>query len=116
MNDKSIPSFRTIGTPLEVNDRELDELNDRLGVPTLRRGGQAPGRSPSAAPTEPGRAPLEKLTLEVPNYLSVALRCASAEKRMSVRHLVMLALRDAGYAVEDVDMIPDGRRARGKQR
>ena len=108
--DRTTPAFRTIAAPLEVHDRELDALNDRLGVPTLKRG--APGMGEAG----PLRAPVEKLTLEVPVYLGAALRRETAEKRMSVRYLVMVALKGAGYAIEDIDLVPDGRRDRGRTR
>lgn len=107
MSDKTIPSFRRIAAPLDVDDAALDDLNEKLGMPAL-------SRPLIAATDQPVRAPLEKLTLEVPGYLAVALRRDAAERRMSVRHIVMLALQHAGYVIEGVDLIPDGRRARGR--
>lgn len=103
MSDKvPSPSFRTIAAPLdEVDDKTLVAINERLGVPVLQR----PDGVPSAPRTE-----IEKLTFEVPVYLGQALRKDAVERRASVRHIVMLALRGAGYEIAEADMVTDGRR------
>lgn len=110
MSDKPMPAFRSIAAPLDVDDSALDRFNEKLGVPSMTRP-QSPVATVAPVPV---RAPLEKLTLELPGYLAVALRRDAAERRMSARHIVMLALKDAGYAIDDADLVPDGRRARGK--
>lgn len=116
---EKISKFRPIATPLDVDDAALDRVNQQLGVPTLTRPATAMEPLPSVpapAPAQPMRAPLEKLTIELPDYLADALRQDAAARRTTARHIVMLALRNNGYRVDDADLVPDGRRARAKAR
>jgi hypothetical protein len=111
--------FRPIAVPLDVDDAALDRVNNQLGVPTLTKPAANP--APAArripdAPALPERAAPEKLTIELPRYLADALRRTAAEQRTTARHLVMLALKRDGFEVDDADLVPDGRRARGKVR
>lgn len=110
MTEKMLPAFKPISSPLDVDDEALARINDRLNVPALSRSsvGEAANASKAA------RAPLEKLTIEVPDYLGVALRRDAVEKRASVRHIVLAALQAHGYEVAEVDMVPDGRRGRAR--
>jgi len=119
MSEKPMPQFRSIAAPLDVDDAALERVNDELGVPKLTR----PRReeADAAAPALPtARAPvrslLEKVTIEVPSYLADALRRTALEQRSSVRHVVMVALKVAGFEVAAADLVPDGRRVRGKPR
>lgn len=120
----SKPHFRPIA-PLEVDDSALDALNDRLGVPTMVPAPKAPAATaapmsralaPAPKPAAPAFSPHEKLTAELPVYLLDALRLEAAKQRVSVRHIVMLALQKAGYAIEARDMVPDARRSAHKTR
>lgn len=111
--------FRPIAVPLDVDDAALDRVNNQLGVPTLTK----PAANAVAAPrlvldvaAMPERAVLEKLTIELPRYLADALRRAAVEQRTTARHLVMLALRNDGFDVQEADLVPDGRRVRSKGR
>jgi hypothetical protein len=135
------PSFRNIAPPLDVDDGALARLADQMGVPTLVKstaktpavGQQArqdsanpsPRPSPSQKSQDSPRAkkpasaaqasgPLVKLTLEVPEYLVDALKQDALDHRTTVRHVVMLALQKAGFAIHPADLIPDARRTRRK--
>jgi len=121
MSETSAPSFRRIAAPLDVDDAALDRINVQLGVPTLTKpvaNAKPERRIKSAPPTPvdaaPIRAALEKLTIEVPSYLADAMKRAALDRRTSVRHVVMLALKDAGFAIAAADLVPDGRRSRSK--
>lgn len=121
MSDKSFPSFRSIAAPLDVDDAALDRLNTQLGVPTLTKpvANEKPQPKTKSAPPPPvaadeERAALEKLTIEVPSYLADAMKRQALDRRMSVRHVVMLALKKAGFEIAACDLIPDGRRTRAK--
>ncbi|MDX2265912.1 MAG: hypothetical protein NW215_13205 [Hyphomicrobiales bacterium] len=123
MSDKALPSFRSIGAPLDVDDAALDRLNTQLGVPTLTKpvANTKPEPKTKSAPPAPiaadeGRATLEKLTLEVPAYLADAMKRQALDARTSVRHVVMLALKKSGFEIAPGDLVPDGRRTRGKTR
>lgn len=116
MSDKPM-KFRPIAVPLDVDDAALDRVNHQLGVPTLTKpvANVAAGEAAPARP-EPVRAPLEKLTIELPAYLADALRREAAGRRTTARHLVMRALRNDGFEVDEADLVADGRRARAKGR
>ena len=123
MSEKSAPSFRRIAAPLDVDDAALDRINVQLGVPTLTKpvANARPERRTKSAPPAPAvddavRAPLEKLTIEVPSYLADAMKRAALDTRTTVRHVVMLALKEAGFEVAASDLVRDGRRTRGKAR
>jgi hypothetical protein len=125
---KPVPIFRPIGAPLEVPDEALNALSDKLGVPSLKKPDLAPAPSrleaqpavQAAGTSAPDReediaeAPLEKLSVLVPAYLTLALRQRSAGERLSQRYYVMKGLQAIGFPVEPADLISDGRRVRSK--
>lgn len=121
MQDKPITSFRPIAAPLDVDDAALDRLNTKLGVPTMTkpvankkqdRNEKPAAFAPSDAEAVP--APLEKLTIELPDYLADAVRRAGLDRKSSARHIVMVALQKNGFEIAAVDLVADGRRARRK--
>ena len=118
MSQKPVSAFRSIAEPLDVDDAALDRLNGELGVPTLTHPVTNVRRSklrpPAPAKSAPVRPPLEKLTIELPNYLMDALRRSALDERTTVRHVVMLGLQQKRFKVEETDLVPDGRRQRGK--
>ena len=135
------PTFRPITTPLDVDDGVLDRLNDQLGVPSLIK---APAETPASgqqplqdspkpesrpsptrkapdsptvkksAPAMPG--PVEKLSIELPGYLTDAMKRQAAENRTSVRHIVMRGLAALGFDIASGDLVPDARRIPRKSR
>lgn len=128
MSEKPLPSFRPIASPLDVDDAALEAINQKLGVPTLTRPAIAqnvrqtvtetpPRAEPVAAEPalpSPARAAAEKLTIEIPTYLGDAIRQAAVMDRKTARHVVMEALRQAGFRVDGADLVPDGRRKRSR--
>ena len=62
------------------------------------------------------RREISKINFEAPDYLATALKIHAAQERTSVRHVILKALRDGGFAIDDADMIEDGRRLRGSNR
>ena len=117
MPENPLPSFRSIG-PLDVDDAALDRINMQLGVPTLTRPARMSKLATPApdADEKPARVDLEKLTIELPGYLADAMKREALDNRMSVRHVVMLALKASGFTIEPDDLVPDGRRSRSKAR
>lgn len=104
MSDNSKLHFRPIAEPLDVDDAALDLINTKLGVPKLTK---SVGNDTAPAIQ---RAPIDKLTIEVPDYLADALKRSALDGRTTVRHVVLAALRGQGFEIADVDMLPDGRR------
>ncbi|MGO9170414.1 MAG: hypothetical protein ACLP7P_00390 [Rhodomicrobium sp.] len=68
-------------------------------------------RAPALAPIEPQT---EKITVELPTYLTAALRREGAERRITTRTLVMMGLQALGFEVNERDLVPDGRRTRSR--
>ncbi|MFG6565868.1 hypothetical protein ACGYLI_16750 [Sulfitobacter sp. 1A13421] len=56
----------------------------------------------------PGMAETERFTFSIPKYLHRHLKIKAAQEGVTSRHLVLKALQDAGYPLEDVDNPPDG--------
>ncbi len=130
---KTAPTFRMIATPLDVPDDALDVINHALGVPTMMKPQAQPVPPQNAAPPAPAPSPtqqrpartaaatnaatprldMDKLTIELPRYLTDAMKREAVERRTSVRHIVMLGLQKLGLDIRACDLIPDGRRTRG---
>ncbi|MBJ7532954.1 hypothetical protein JDN40_02340, partial [Rhodomicrobium vannielii ATCC 17100] len=58
------------------------------------------------------RSRMKGLKIELPDYVWIALKKMAAEEMVSLRHVIMMALREKGIHVNDADMIEDGRRLR----
>jgi hypothetical protein len=88
--------------PKEADDATVDKNSRRIGsewgaVTSLARG---------------KRAPLASLRIEVPEYLDRALALKAVETRVTKQYLVLSALRDAGFQIDDSDLVADKRRTR----
>jgi hypothetical protein len=73
-------------------------------------------------PPQPPSAPLVSSRFDFPNYLDeeLAVRAASTKGpsggKITKTYLVMLALKQAGYRVDEVDLIEDRRREKRTRR
>ena len=71
------------------------------------------------APPAPGATPrskMRKVNFELPDYVWTELKIRAAHKQTSVRHVLMEALRVDGFTINEIDMVEDGRRARGSSK
>ena len=110
------------------DDDELERLARLKGVgkfetpgSSLNRAGEGGSPQEALLPTPPTAAPFAsidvcKINFEAPGYLGTALKIQAAQLRTSVRHVILKALKEAGFEVRDADMIEDGRRLRGSNR
>ena len=141
--NKPAPRFRPISGPLDVSDDALDKLGDELGVPSLVKPEQPPAPSPLSvpdpSPPNPPRvtarvvsknprqtAPLpveeramtsvEKISLELPDYLATAMRIRVAQEGTTLRYLTMQGLQAIGFTIDACDFVTDGRSFRSKAR
>lgn len=55
-------------------------------------------------------APTHRLPIDLPDYLHRAIKKDAADKGKTAKHIVMRALKDAGYTIRDIDLSEDGRR------
>jgi hypothetical protein len=82
-------------------------------MPAAEPATAAPRKPSRGAPKEATpRSRMKGVTLELPDYVWVALKIKAAEDMVSTRHIIMSALRRAGIRIDDVDMVEDGRRLR----
>ena len=113
------PAFQSV--ELDPIDLRLEAKAAEKGIPTLVS--PAPAADPAMAQRKRGRAGdaaqitprarMKTLNVEVPDYAWVAIKTRAAQEMVSVRHVIMSALRANGIEIKDADMIEDGRRLRG---
>ena len=71
-----------------------------------------PSRAAEPAQSTP-RSRMKGLKIELPDYVWIALKKRAAEEMVSLRHVIMTALRAQGISINQADMVEDGRRLRG---
>lgn len=96
----STPAFRTIAAPLDATDEQLATINRNMGVPTL-----VSKQEPALKPTDDTKA----LNMLVPRYLHREIKRRAFEGETSEKYVVMKALQDAGFHIDDADLVRDGR-------
>ena len=123
------PAFQSI--ELDPIDARLEARAAEKGIPTLvtPKAEQPPEVQPPAtatasevpAPRKAGRGSstqatprsrMKGLKVELPDYVWIALKKRAAEEMVSLRHVIMTALREKGIPINDADMVEDGRRFR----
>jgi hypothetical protein len=141
---KPAPQFRQIASPLDdISDDALDKIGDALGVPSLVMPEPPPAPRPlltsEPSPPKPPRAmakagsksspqtvplpveeramtSLEKISVELPDYLPRAMRIRVAEEGTTLRYLIMQGLQAIGFTIDPLDFVTDGRSFRSKPR
>jgi hypothetical protein len=102
---KSIrPKAQADDATIEENSRKI---GSEWGASTSLKGVESP--APAGE-----RAPVASLRIEVPTYLDDELTQKAAAKRVTKQFLVLTALKQAGYHIDDVDIVADKRKARRK--
>lgn len=104
--------LRSIRPQASADDAAIEENSRRLGS---QWGASTSLRTaePSSLPQTP-HTPLASLRIEVPSYLDDELTQKAASLRVTKQFLVLTALRDAGYRIEEADLVADKRKARRK--
>jgi hypothetical protein len=116
------PAFQSV--EMDPIDLRLEAKAAEKGIPTLvspvaqavvqAAARQKRSRAGEGAQSTP-RARMKTLNFEVPDYAWVAIKTRAAQEMVSVRHVLMSALKAHGIAINDADMIEDGRRLRGPE-
>lgn len=118
----------------DIDDDALETLARDKGVGSLVKpvanregdGGQpapAPSARTEAAIVPPADAPapssdatprsrMKSVNVEIPDYTWTDLKIRAAKEQVSVRHIIMSALKGQGVQISDADMVEDGRRTR----
>ena len=106
-----VPSPKTNASDENASDAAFSEAS-RTSLP-LGTKGPSLGQKKTLAFVAPQPA-TEKVTVELPAYLTAALRREGAERRITTRTLVMMGLQALGFEVNEQDLVPDGRRTRSR--
>ncbi len=123
MSEVEKPTFQSV----EINDIDFECLDRKLGETAVRKRIPSISVSKILEPTidpperlaggenvnsQGAASPRKTLSLEVPDYLWVDLKTTAAQRMITVRHLVLSALHEAGFEIHECDMQEDGRRLR----
>jgi hypothetical protein len=106
-------NLRAIRPKGQADDNTVEENSRRLGS-EWGASTSLPGGEPISPALDAPRPPLASLRIEVPAYLDNELTQKAAAQRVTKQFLVLTALRQAGYHIEDADLVADKRRARRK--
>jgi hypothetical protein len=98
--------------------RTVEEFSAERNIPTHVYPSTAPvSEQPStgrggAKPAPTPRAPSRKFTVELPDYVidAIQARTYQSKPKRTARYVVLEGLRTLGIAVDDADMVLDGRR------
>lgn len=67
---------------------------------------------PVALAVPPRRKTIQRIPVEMPDYVFDEIKRRALASRCSARHVILKALRSAGIHIADEDMPEDGRRCR----
>jgi len=88
---------------VEVDDAAVAENSKKLGSEWGAQTSLEQGRAP---------VPLASLRIEIPEYLDMELAVKAAQLRVTKQYLVAKALHEAGYQLDEADLVEDKRKAR----
>jgi hypothetical protein len=106
------PSLDDEDEDLALQQR-IEALARDQGIPSLTpapaqepvRKGDVPGKNRPALATK-------SIKIEMPDYLFHELSIAAATKGVTKKYLILMALKAAGYRIDNADLEEDGRRNR----
>jgi hypothetical protein len=105
--------LKAIRSKAQADDTEIAEnsrkIGSQWGASTSLESVQQ-----SIPPQPVARSPIASLRIEMPVYLDDELTQKAAALRVTKQFLVLTALRQAGYHIEDADIVADKRKARRK--
>lgn len=114
MSKQDLPSIQDELQPrkrVDLKSIRSSQLADDTVIENSKRLGADWGAQTSIEqPIE--RGPIASLRIEVPEYLDRELAFKAVELRTTKQYLVIKALQEAGYRVEDVDLVEDRRKIR----
>ena len=111
--DQPVPATSKAEDTAVVVHRKAEVVTPPLEAAAKRR----PPRSKPApkAPQDNQATPrsrMKSLNVELPDYVWVELKSRAAREMVSVRHVIMRLLTEAGIDIAAADLIEDGRRLR----
>lgn len=99
---------------IALNLKPREDLSDEDVAARSREIGEKWGAStqiaPTPAPSGPPPAPLTSVRFDAPDYLDRELSVRAAEQGVTKTYLILLALGNAGFRLNEVDLVKDRRR------
>lgn len=111
--DKPVPATRKAEDTAAVakpNGVATASASDALPKRRTPRSKPAP-KAPQDSQATP-RSRMKSLNVELPDYVWIELKSRAAREMVSVRHIIMCLLKEAGIDIAAADLIEDGRRLR----
>ena len=96
--------------PSPANEANIEDGGEEADGAKIRRPKVPKGAAGKATP----RNRLKTINIELPDYIWTELKIRAAKQQTTVKHVILKCIRANGITVNDADMIPDGRRLRGK--
>jgi len=106
------PNLRKLQSKAGVDEALIEENSRKIG--TEWNANTSLNRD-TPAEQGPERAKTVSLRIDVPDYLMRELSLAAAGDNVTKQFVVLKALRNAGFRLDDVDLVEDGRRARTRK-
>ncbi len=110
---KGVPSL-TAPEPAASPNRELARVLNHRAEQTTTRFPPSPAERDDQVVSTP-RTTVTSVKSFVPDYAYLEIKLRAAHERVSVNHIVLKALHEAGFHIKPEDMIEDGRRLRGSK-
>lgn len=117
----SKPSLVIAPIDFDAATRAVDTFSQKRNIPSMifpenaakREGAAAPEPSvqPAVIALPPSRR-VQRIPVELPQYVVDDIKRRALDGRCSARHVVMRALRAYGVHISEEDMVEDGRRLR----
>lgn len=117
----SKPSLVIAPIDFEVAIRAVDAFSQSRNIPSMvypestvtGEGASSPvATAPPTAVALPPPRRIQRIPVELPQYVVDDIKRRALDGRCSARHIVMRALRAYGVHIADDDMVEDGRRVR----
>jgi hypothetical protein len=103
------PNLNKLKVNTDLPDEAVEENSRAIG----KTWGASTAMPAERAKAEP-LSPLESLRIDLPDYLARELRVRCAEEKVTNAYIIMQALRNAGYHIQEKDLVRD-RYKRGKR-
>ena len=99
---------------IALNLKPREDLSDDDVAARSREIGEKWGAStqiaPTSVPSRPPPAPLTSVRFDAPDYLDRELSVRAAEQGVTKTYLILQALGNAGFRLDEIDLVKDRRR------
>lgn len=105
------PVAKKIDLTLKPREELADEAIEQQAKTIGEKWGSFTQLAPAAAPPKP-KAPLVSVRFDAPDYLDKDLSIRAAEQGVTKTYLILQALGNSGFRLDEIDLVKDRRRLR----